>query len=85
MFDSTFDIDMRKRLNRLLTAFALLIVLSLVAAFNVININEAFGDGPPYYARTTNMDKWSNPLPVLAIVDATALALTALLIYRVRR
>lgn len=77
--------NMSMQRNRRLAALVLLIALSLVAAFNVINLNEAFGDGPPYYARTTNMDKWSNPLPLLAVVDAATLAVAALLIYRVKR
>lgn len=54
----------------------LFVLLAMVAAFNVLNLSEAYGSGPPYYSRTTNMDKWVNPVPVLAAVDAfTALAL----------
>lgn len=57
---------------------ALLVLVVLILAFNVINLIEAFGNGPPYYGRTTNMDKWSNPLPVLVVVDAIgALAVAA--------
>ncbi|SAK70607.1 hypothetical protein AWB80_03695 [Caballeronia pedi] len=52
---------------------ALLVIAVLVGAFNLFSLNEAYGDGPPYYARTTNMDKWTDPLPILAAVDAFAL------------
>lgn len=39
----------------------LLVIVVLSAYVNYINIIEAFGSGPPYYSRTTNMDKWQNP------------------------
>jgi len=48
-----------------------------VAAFNVTNLMEAYGSGPPYYSRTTNMDKWESPLPVLLSVDAIAMVAIA--------
>ncbi|MHB9839904.1 hypothetical protein Q8F57_034335 [Paraburkholderia terrae] len=53
--------------------FAICIGATLVAAFNVVNLIEAYGSGPPYYSRTVNMDKWQNPLPVLAAIDVAAL------------
>lgn len=43
-------------------------------------IHEAFGSGPPYYSRSTNMDKWSNPLPIIVVVDTLALAAAGLLV-----
>jgi hypothetical protein len=49
----------------------------LLGIWNVLGLQEAFGSGPPYYSRTTNMDKWTNPLPMLATVDLAALALVA--------
>ncbi len=52
-----------------------------LALFNYTVIVEAFGDGPPYYNRTTNMDKWTNPLPMLAIVDIV-FALVCVLVNR---
>lgn len=42
---------------------------------NVDALVEAFGDGPPYYGRTTNMDKWESPLPILAMIDIVVLVL----------
>ncbi|QBI04864.1 hypothetical protein OU994_24695 [Pseudoduganella sp. SL102] len=41
---------------------------------------EAYGPGPPYYSRTTNMDKWSDPLPEIVIADVIALAIAAALV-----
>jgi hypothetical protein len=57
------------------TAKALAAAATLVPIlyYNIASIQEAFGGGPPYYDRTTNMDKWSNPVPVLAAVDAVVL------------
>ncbi|MCC8405190.1 hypothetical protein LJ655_25505 [Paraburkholderia sp. MMS20-SJTN17] len=65
-------------------SFALVVA---VAAFNVINLNEAYGNGEPYYSRTTNMDKWSDPLPVLVVVDGVAVIVIAVgfLLWRRRR
>ena len=36
---------------------------------------EYYSDGPPYYGRTTNMDKWESPVMGLVIADAIHLAL----------
>jgi hypothetical protein len=71
----------------LLIAATLAIVVLLVA-FNVVNLREAHGDGPPHYARVANMREWINPLPVVIAVDlATALivAWSVHLIVRRRR
>lgn len=38
---------MRKHPLRMLTGAALLVMLVLVFAFNAINLEEAYGDGPP--------------------------------------
>jgi hypothetical protein len=53
----------------------------LLAAFwiNYVNLTEAYGSGPPYYSRTTNMDKWSNPIPFLVIVNIVAIGLIVLI------
>lgn len=48
-----------------------------VVAFNGINLMEAYGGGAPHYARTTNMDKWVDPLPTLYITDSVTVALAA--------
>ncbi|MBY4833314.1 hypothetical protein [Burkholderia dolosa] len=77
---------MRKHPLRMLIGAALLVLLVLVFAFNAINLQDAYGDGPPYYARTTNMDKWTNPLPTLEIIDgATLVAIAAYCVWIRRR
>ncbi|WP_455732193.1 hypothetical protein [Burkholderia stabilis] len=73
------------RVRRILVGAVLLVVLALVVVFNVVNVSEAYGDGPPYYARTVNMDKWSDPLPVLGAVDALMLVAIGAYAYWLRR
>lgn len=75
----------KNRLVRIAFGVALLIVVVLIVTFNAINLSEAFGNGPPYYGRTTNMDKWSNPLPVLAGVDLLGVLAVASYLYFLRR
>jgi len=49
---------------------------------NYTALIDAYGSGPPYYNRTTNMDKWASPLPRLAVFNAIALlALFATYLY----
>lgn len=56
-------------------------LLGLAAYINVQSLVEAYGSGPPYFGRTTNMDKWTDPLPGLLMLDALVLliALVAIL------
>ena len=56
----------------------LLIVIGAVILFNIFNLMEAYGSGPPYYSRTTNMDKWKNPLPMLLLIDVAVAAVATL-------
>lgn len=77
---------MRKpSIARFLAGVVSLALVVAVAAFNVINLNEAYGSGEPYYSRTTNMDKWSDPLPVLAVVDGVAVIVVAVGFFLWRR
>ena len=78
------DLVVNTRTLRAWVCAALLAVVILVGAFNVLSLNEAFGDGPPYYAQTTNMDKWTDPLPMLVIVDAFTVLLVASTLYLAR-
>jgi uncharacterized membrane protein len=67
------------------TALILICLVAIVTSAAWINytyLNEAFGSGPPYYGRTTNMDKWTNPVPTLAVIDVIA-ALLLLILFRV--
>lgn len=51
--------------------------LGFVGWLNYDALCEAYGSGPPYYSRTTNMDKWNNPLPGLVPIDALAILVSA--------
>jgi hypothetical protein len=50
-------------------------ILLFTIWINYINLTEAYGSGPPYYNRTTNMDKWSSPIPFLIVVNLIALGI----------
>jgi hypothetical protein len=65
------------KIGSFLAGVVLIAFVTAVAALNVINLNEAYGSGEPFYSRTTNMDKWTDPLPVLATVDGTAVLIVA--------
>ena len=64
---------MTDRLRLAYRGFALVLLVS-VGVFNAMQLVEAYGDGPPYYSRTTNMDKWVSPWPTLLTFDLAALA-----------
>jgi len=55
-------------------------IVTVTVWINYANLNEAFGGGPPYYGRTTNMDKWSNPIPTLVVIDIIAILLVVILL-----
>ena len=48
-------------------------LFGLAAVINIQSLSEAYGSGPPYFGRTTNMDKWESPLPGLAMLDGLVL------------
>jgi uncharacterized membrane protein len=75
----------RPRTARLWMGVGLLTIVTLVVAINAVNLCEAYGDGPPYYSRTTNMDKWTNPMPVVAVIDVMAVAVLSACFYWIRR
>ena len=54
-----------------------LALIGLCVFVNVDNLVGAYGNGPPYHGRTTNMDKWGNPIPFLVVFDA----IVGLLVY----
>lgn len=62
-----------------------LLLLGFVGWLNYDSLREAFGSGPPYFGRTTNMDKWQNPIPGLLMVDALALLIFAVAVQMFRR
>lgn len=56
------------------------LIFIVAAFFNYHVIQESYGQGPPYYSRTTNMDKWSNPLPELLVGDLVVVFVVGLLV-----
>jgi type VI secretion system secreted protein Hcp len=50
-------------------SLAIWIGVVLLLIFDLLNLNEFYGNGPPYYSRTTNMDKWVDPMPSLMMVN----------------
>lgn len=57
------------RIIAIILLIGVTVLLGFAIYVNIDNIAGAFGDGPPYYGRTTNMDKWGNPIPFLVIFD----------------
>lgn len=49
------------------------------AWITAVGLIEAYDSGPPYYGRTTNMDKWESPVPFLVALDICALVIVAIL------
>jgi hypothetical protein len=59
-------------MKRYFSYFIFIICLATILFVGYINVDAVlgtFGDGPPYYGQTTNMDKWENPIPLLAVID----------------
>lgn len=68
---------MKMRSTRKLICLAGTAVIWGLALYLIVpQLTEAYGSGSPYYGRSTNMDKWSNPLPFVALVIAIAVALS---------
>jgi hypothetical protein len=59
-----------------MVAIAVTVVLVVASYYALM---EAYGPGPPYFGRTANMDKWSDPLPVLLLVDSIGLLVACIL------
>ena len=66
-----------RRFAQFACSVALLVLVAFVVYINVDGLTEAFGSVPPHYSRTTNMDKWTDPLPVLFLLDTISLAAVA--------
>lgn len=58
--------------RRALRRAAIFAVLAGTLWLNLAVLAEAYGAGPPFYGRTTNMDKWASPWPWLAPIDLVA-------------
>jgi len=66
------------RLGSRVSLVACVVVALAAAAWSIDAIWWAYGSGPPFYGRTTNMDKWEDPLPVLLAVDVVVGIVVAL-------
>ena len=60
-------------------AAALVLVAAAFVSYEALT--EAYGAGPPYYSRTTNMDKWRDPLAEVLVGDLVASAVSGLLVW----
>ena len=69
----------------LIYAFAITAVVALCGWASLRVWGEAYGAGPPYYGRTTNMDKWQDPSAQLVWLNGIGLALIAGLALALRR
>ncbi|MDN7603718.1 hypothetical protein QZM68_28575 [Burkholderia gladioli] len=76
---------MTRRHLKIALGLIVLIIVFLTVAFNMLNLQDAYGDGPPYYGRTTNMDKWESPFPMLLPVDAVVIVLLGVYAIWLRR
>ncbi|WP_186015789.1 hypothetical protein [Burkholderia gladioli] len=76
---------MTQRRLKIASGLIILIIVFLTVAFNMFNLQEAYGDGPPYYGRTTNIDKWESPFPMLLPVDAVVIVLLGVYAIWLRR
>ena len=56
-------------------------IVVFCAYVNYTNLVEAYGSEPPYFDRTTNMDKWQSPVLFLVLVNAVSLV-ALVVIYR---
>ena len=56
-----------------------LILIALMASY--FSLTDAYGTGSPYFGRTQNMDKWSDPIPMLTAIDLLCIS-AAILLWR---
>lgn len=67
-----------KKTNSQVIAAIFGVALCLGTAWiNFSALYEAYGSGPPYFSRTTNMDKWKDPLPYLIAADLLVLVVAS--------
>lgn len=58
-------------------ASVILVLIALAATY--MALTEAYGVGPPYFGETQNMDKWSDPISILAAICIICFASAAAL------
>jgi hypothetical protein len=71
--------------KRLIVIAAVVLLWSILIAYNISALREAFGSGSPYYGRSTNMDKWQDPRAAVASVDIVAVLATIVMATRFLR
>ena len=64
--------------SRAIAVIFIVLLTGFVIYIHSQQLTEALGSGPPYYSRTINMDKWSNPVPYLLILDLISLGIVCL-------
>ncbi len=70
---------------RIAWTILVLALLVIVVWLNAMTLIDTYGSGPPFYGRTTKMDKWTDPLPWLLPLDATVIVAAVALTYQSRR
>jgi len=81
--ESRIPIKIRSKVQMTITVITVTTAILLLIGtiwINYINLNEAFGSGSPYYGQTANMDKWSNPIPILLFLDIVVIIIVASLV-----
>ena len=67
---------MMSRLHQLIkVSFVIIVATDVYVSYQALS--AAFGSGPPYFSRTTNMDKWSDPTSYVALLNLISLTLLA--------
>jgi hypothetical protein len=71
-------------LMRALRWIVAIVALAVAVWISAALLGEAYGAGPPYYGRTTNMDKWTSPWPVVLVAAVVVLAIVAAALFPIR-
>lgn len=60
-------------------------ILGLASFWISLLVQDAYGDGPPFYGCTTNMDKWESPMPMVLIIATVAIVMAGASFWLFRR
>ena len=64
--------------------FLMIVIVVALTVRDYTILMDAYGSGPPYYGRTTNMDKWTNPWPQLMVINVLGIAVLGFLAHRLQ-
>ena len=67
-----------KKTLKFVIRMSVLLLLVLTIYVNYHNLLGAFGNVPPYYGKSTNMDKWTNPVPYLIAMNVVVTILATI-------